>query len=278
MIAGPLDSNGRGAYDRGGNAAPQLPIGQDAQVLADASLTIDGAYLVGLLSRVLHTTCGATLFGGLIYLRFVLAPATAGDNTEATLFAGRRKSWASCVGICTGLLLLSGIYNAFTIIPKYNNLPGIYHPLLGVKLLLGLFVMFVAALVAAFALLRAEITAAWPPATKLYEMVDSAKAKLAGISDLKALKIENYKVAPVGEGADAAILLNGDVVNAGDAPVAAPYVRIRLRDADGKVLRDQREPLGDTPLQPGERRSFALRFEHPEDVDTADFPVLEPIR
>jgi len=141
-----------------------------------------------------------------------------------------------------------------------------------------LFLLIVAALVAAFAFLRAEITAAWPPATKLYEMVDSAKAKLAGISDLKALKIENYKVAPVGEGADAAILLNGDVVNAGDAPVDAPYVRIRLRDADGKVLRDQREPLGDTPLQPGERRSFALRFEHPEDVDTADFPVLEPIR
>lgn len=117
-------------------------------MLAAAELNIDGAYLLGLLSRVLHTTCGATLLGGLVYLRFVLAPAV-GDDPEGTLFAGRRKAWAGCVGACTGLLLLSGFYNFFFSVQwKYENLPALYHPLFGVKFLLALAVMAIMALVA----------------------------------------------------------------------------------------------------------------------------------
>lgn len=117
-------------------------------LIADAQPTYDLWYAIGLLSRVAHTTCAATLFGGLIYLRFVLAPASAADDREAALFAGRRGAWAALVGGSTGLLLISGFYNFFSFMGAYKNLPALYHPLFGVKFLLALGIMAIMALVA----------------------------------------------------------------------------------------------------------------------------------
>lgn len=120
----------------------------DLALIAKAQVTFDGAYAAALLSRVVHTTCAATLFGGLIYLRFVLAPAAAEGDAESALFAGRRKAWALCVATCTGLLLLSGIYNLVVIMVTYKNLPALYHPLFGVKFLLAIGVMAIMAFIA----------------------------------------------------------------------------------------------------------------------------------
>ncbi|MEQ8849551.1 hypothetical protein [Botrimarina sp.] len=122
----------------------------DFCVLADATVDVDAGYLIALLSRVAHTTCAATLLGGLMYLRFVLAPAASAEPTDAetVLFAGRRKAWAACVGVCTALLLVSGFYNFFVFVGVYQNLPALYHPLFGVKFLLALGVMVIMALVA----------------------------------------------------------------------------------------------------------------------------------
>jgi putative copper export protein len=106
----------------------------------------DQAYLVALASRVAHTLCAAIVFGGLLYLRLVLAPAVAGDS-DATLFAGRRRTWALLVALATLLLLVSGFYNFFSFIRTYDNLPKLYHPLFGVKFLLSLGVLAIAALV-----------------------------------------------------------------------------------------------------------------------------------
>lgn len=117
-------------------------------LLANAEVTFDGGYFLALLSRVAHTTCAATLLGGLIYLRFVLAPAAPEGEAEAALFAGRRKSWALCVAVCTGLLLLSGFYNLVLVMLGYSNLPKLYHPLFGVKFLLALGVMAISAFIA----------------------------------------------------------------------------------------------------------------------------------
>lgn len=111
----------------------------------------DGAYFVALLSRVFHTTCGATLLGGLIYLRFVLAPAVnnAEDNSaEERCFAGRRQAWARCVGICTLLLLASGFYNFLAIVRANEKLPSLYHMLFGIKFLLAFVVFALAAFTA----------------------------------------------------------------------------------------------------------------------------------
>ncbi len=109
-------------------------------MLAEATFQFD--YLA-LLSRVVHTTCGATLLGGLVYLRFVLAPAAPRSDSEAVLFAGRRSAWAACVGVCTLLLLVSGSYNFWLVLTQYEKPVGPYHMLFGIKSLLaiGLFVL-----------------------------------------------------------------------------------------------------------------------------------------
>ncbi|TWT48542.1 hypothetical protein [Botrimarina hoheduenensis] len=118
-------------------------------LFAAALPVFDSEYFIALLSRVAHTTCAATLFGGLIYLRFVLAPAAAESSDPAGVaFAGRRRAWAGCVAICTALLLTSGIYNLLQFTRAYENLPKLYHPLFGVKFLLALAVMAIAALLA----------------------------------------------------------------------------------------------------------------------------------
>ena len=117
-------------------------------LFAAAELNFSGPYFVALLSRVFHTTCAATLLGGLIYMRFVLAPATLEGEREAALFHGRRKAWASIVAICTLLLLVSGVYNLIMFLGIYKNLPKLYHPLFGVKFLLSIAVMAIMAFIA----------------------------------------------------------------------------------------------------------------------------------
>lgn len=114
-------------------------------MLADAAISLD---YPAILSRVFHTTCAATLLGGLVYLRFVLAPAIGGSDAEAVCFAGRRKAWAGCVGICSGLLLASGSYNFYLTITQYEKLPALYHMAFGVKFLLAFAVFTLMALAA----------------------------------------------------------------------------------------------------------------------------------
>ena len=118
-------------------------------LLANAAPNFDAGYFIGLLSRVIHTTCGATLMGGLIYLRFVAASeASIGEDGLSTIYASKRRSWTMCVMVCSALLLASGFYNFFAFNEAYKNLPKLYHPLFGVKFLLALGVMFLAALLA----------------------------------------------------------------------------------------------------------------------------------
>lgn len=117
------------------------------QMLAPAILADSGDAIL-ILVRVLHTTCGATLLGGLIYLRFVLAPAAIEGDAEAVLYAGRRRAWAACVAVCTALLLFSGFYNFVNYVTGYEKLAPPYQALFRVKFLLALVVFAIAALVA----------------------------------------------------------------------------------------------------------------------------------
>lgn len=117
-------------------------------LLAGAEPPFDAPYFVALVSRVLHTTCGATLLGGLIYLRFVLAPAVENqDEAVEKLYAGRRQAWGKCVAVCSSLLLLSGVYNLILFTRAYENLPSLYHPLFGAKFLLAFAVMLISAFI-----------------------------------------------------------------------------------------------------------------------------------
>lgn len=116
-------------------------------VLFAADPTVNADYLAGVVSRVLHIASAIILGGGLFYLRTVAAPAGADD-----CFAGRRATWAKWVGATTFLLLASGIYNFLRIFNEAKaageKLAPTYHMLFGVKFLLALAVMFLAAILA----------------------------------------------------------------------------------------------------------------------------------
>ncbi|QDU89886.1 hypothetical protein Pla175_32820 [Pirellulimonas nuda] len=115
----------------------------------------DAAYFAALVSRVIHTTCGATLLGGIVYLWWVAAPRAAGGD----LYSGGRRAWAGCVGACTGLLILSGAYNFWVIYTGNQKLPPLYHALFGAKFLLALAVFALAALLAGKTSLAARMQA-----------------------------------------------------------------------------------------------------------------------
>lgn len=116
-------------------------------ILGQAQPVLDGAFAIQVLLRVLHILGAVVLVGGLFYQRSILSPV----GVDAC-FAGRRQVWAKWVGIATLLLLVSGLYNFITILRTAKAtgvpLPPTYHALFGVKFLLALLVMFLAAILA----------------------------------------------------------------------------------------------------------------------------------
>jgi uncharacterized membrane protein len=116
---------------------------------------LDSVYWVMLVSRILHILGAIILVGGLFYLRAVLlplpyrvGPAEGSSNTADALFGGRRAAWAMWVGIATLLLLVTGLWNYLQIIRMHEKLPPSYHMLAGIKMLLGLALFLLAALLA----------------------------------------------------------------------------------------------------------------------------------
>ena len=117
----------------------------DAAALILAQMTAND--IINIVSRALHILGAIMLGGGLFYMKAVLAPKGAD-----ACFAGRREIWAKWVGVATFLLLATGVYNFLVI----NNgvkadggkLPSTYHALFGVKVLVGLGVMFLGAVLA----------------------------------------------------------------------------------------------------------------------------------
>ena len=172
-------------------------------LIAAAALDFTGPYFGALLSRVFHTACAATLLGGLVYMRLVLAPATVEGEREAALFHGRRKAWAMCVAVCTLLLLVSGVYNLILFLGVYKNLPKLYHPLFGVKFLLSIGVMAIMAFVAGRTALaekmRANLTGWLNLALALAITVFALGAMLRSFRDLPDARV----AAPVVEEAPA---------------------------------------------------------------------------
>ena len=104
-------------------------------------------YTIQIIARALHILSAIVLVGGLFYIRSVLSPS----GVDAC-FADRRSVWAKWVGIATLLLLVTGFYNFLMIHGQVkaggDELPKTYHILFGIKLLVALAVMFLAAILA----------------------------------------------------------------------------------------------------------------------------------
>jgi uncharacterized membrane protein len=119
--------------------------------LADQALPLmDGTYWLMLASRVLHILGAIILVGGIFYLRMIAHrdPAASPSRTADVLFSGNRAKWAMWVGIATILLVATGLFNYVMFMRTYDRFAGTYHMLFGIKFLLGLAVLFLAAVLA----------------------------------------------------------------------------------------------------------------------------------
>lgn len=100
---------------------------------------------LSVLSRIAHVGTAIVLVGGTVFMRFVLMPA-AKELPEAEHDQLRQRllaRWKRVVHGGIALLLLSGLYNYMQQIPKHKG-DGLYHALLGTKMLLALVVFFIA--------------------------------------------------------------------------------------------------------------------------------------
>jgi uncharacterized membrane protein len=126
-----------------------------AELVAVAALAqqtmpeLNSTYWVMLVSRILHILGAIILVGGTFYLRSVILPsvATSGADTDR-LFGGRRAAWAMWIGIATLLLLVTGLANYLYIIRVHERLASSYHMIAGLKMLSGIALFLLAALVA----------------------------------------------------------------------------------------------------------------------------------
>ena len=102
---------------------------------------MDADLILAVLSRWVHVGTAIVLVGGTAFFRLAVIPALEGDTTE--LVKRIRERWKKVVHAGIGLFILSGAYNYFLMIPQHKG-DKLYHPLVGTKILLALFVFFIA--------------------------------------------------------------------------------------------------------------------------------------
>ena len=125
----------------------------DAMVLLAQQSTMpqmDGLFWVMLLSRICHILGAIILVGGLFYIWTIISPVNAPPGTAPVdqFFGGPRGKWAKWVGIATALLLITGLFNYVMLIKQHERLASSYHMIAGMKMLAGIAVFLLAALLA----------------------------------------------------------------------------------------------------------------------------------
>jgi uncharacterized membrane protein len=113
--------------------------GNGATTMSDALLPVD------LLSRWVHVGTAIVLVGGSVFMRYVLLPSAEQipDDAHAALRGHVLGRWRKFVMIGIALFLLSGFYNYFRAMPAHRG-DGLYHGLVGGKILLSFAVFFLA--------------------------------------------------------------------------------------------------------------------------------------
>ena len=101
---------------------------------------------IDVLSRIVHVGTAITLVGGSLFTLLVLMPSAKelGDDAHNQLAAAVSSRWKRFVHIGVLLLLVSGLYNYLRAIPHHKG-DGLYHALVGTKMIMALGVFFLAA-------------------------------------------------------------------------------------------------------------------------------------
>ena len=106
---------------------------------------MDSQFVIDVVSRLVHIATAIVLVGGSTFMAYVLLPTsqqldTAQHDKLRQLVTGRWKRFVH-VGIL--LFLVTGFYNFYRQLPHHKG-DGLYHALMGTKILLALGVFFIA--------------------------------------------------------------------------------------------------------------------------------------
>lgn len=101
---------------------------------------------IDVLSRIIHVSTAIVLVGGSVFSLFVVQPILAEqpESSRQALLDSVIERWKRFVHLGVVLFLASGLYNYLQAIPKHRG-DGLYHALLGTKMILALVVFFIAA-------------------------------------------------------------------------------------------------------------------------------------
>jgi len=102
---------------------------------------MDTELIVPLVSRWAHIGCAIVLIGGSSFVWLVLQPVLQDENQD--LHDRIRNRWKKFVHPGVAIFLFSGGYNFFRAMPVHKG-DGLYHGLVGTKIVLALVVFFLA--------------------------------------------------------------------------------------------------------------------------------------
>jgi len=102
-------------------------------------------FWIDYLSRVVHISTAIAVVGGSVFTLCVLLPAVRmlSEDAHATFAQAVSSRWKRFVHVGILLFLASGFYNYFKAMPLHKG-DGLYHALIGSKMLLALGVFFIA--------------------------------------------------------------------------------------------------------------------------------------
>jgi len=160
--------------------------------------------------------------------------------------------------------------------------------------------MLVIALLAGFVLASDTVKSVWPASAKIYEAIGiSSDAKPAMTPDpanpamskapeapaekpvsdaggLESSKLTHAWAASAAGGYD--LKVTGEVTSKASSERPDAYIRVRLLDKQGGIVRDKRQLVGGGPFAPGESRSFTIIFSDPGEKVAKAIPTIEPGR
>lgn len=102
-------------------------------------------FAIDIASRILHVVTAIVLLGGSAFMLLVLLPElkTSEDQARTQMVTGLRNRWKRFVHPGILVFLVTGFYNYFQAMPKHKG-DGLYHALIGSKIILALGVFFLA--------------------------------------------------------------------------------------------------------------------------------------
>ncbi len=158
-------------------------------------------------------------------------------------------------------------------------------------------VILVIALLAGFVLAFDTVKSVWPASAKIYEAIGiSSDAKPVMASDsanpakskapdalaekpvsdtggLESSKLTHAWVASAAGGYD--LKLTVEVTNNASSERPDAYIRVRLLDKHGGIVRDKRQLIGGGPFAPAESRAFTIIFSDPGEKVAKAIPTIE---